>query len=754
MLSRADRAVIARDPELPGLETLLDTGAMARALGERSGIEIERLHLFYLRYKPGTNCVAAYELETGGRVLPIYAKAHAQAASVKFEKASARARDRDRGPVLLPSGIVAHVFPEDAKLRVLRRLDDPVARRRLLGRIFGGRDGMDAGRLETLAYKPERRYTARFLAERDSAVLKFYLGDGYVAARRACKALESREVLRLAERRGGSKRHAVLALEWLPGRNLREVLDGADADVAVRALGRALVELHCQDASPPAGTESSPAGEELDELASTLAFLCPELGERPQRLADALNRTLAAHDPRADLIHGDLYDKQVVVDGDRIGLLDLDRVGRGDPRRDLGLLVAHLERDALFLGRPREWVEEIEGTLLAAYEDARGGGVGSLSPFVAEALLRLAHHPFRVHVEDWPSRTAEIIACAEKRLAEGQRPPPRRTPDPSRLDSALSSGRARERVVAAVAQGLPGDSKLELEAAEVVKQRPGRRAVVRYRFVAEAASAAKPFVVFGKIRERGTDYRTQRVLEALWARGFTPDARGPAAVPEPLAVVPELHMTLQRGADGCPVSELLHRPEAPRLMVRVADAIHALHIADVPTDRQHGMDEEIAILQKQLSQLAESTPAWRTRLERLLEACRLLGGTLSSSRLAGVHRDFHPEQVLAGEGGLTLLDFDLYARGDPALDVGNFAAHLTEIALRESGDAEALRACEEALFERILALRSDVSHRELEAYATLTLARHVAISASRSERRHATPALLSLCEERLEVPRS
>jgi hypothetical protein len=41
-----------------------------------------------------------------------------------------------------------------------------------------------------------------------------------------------------------------------------------------------------------------------------------------------------------------------------------------------------------------------------------------------------------------------------------------------------------------------------------------------------------------------------------------------------------------------------------------------------------------------------------------------------------LHGDFHPGQVLIGTDGVALLDFDEAARGDPALDLGTFLAHV------------------------------------------------------------------------------
>jgi aminoglycoside phosphotransferase (APT) family kinase protein len=80
-------------------------------------------------------------------------------------------------------------------------------------------------------------------------------------------------------------------------------------------------------------------------------------------------------------------------------------------------------------------------------------------------------------------------------------------------------------------------------------------------------------------------------------------------------------------------------------------------------------------------------PEWADRLERLAAACGALAASLSMCEAGTIHRDFYPDQVLVDGDRLYLLDLDLYCLGDPALDIGNFCAHLVEQALRTQGNA-------------------------------------------------------------------
>jgi len=91
----------------------------------------------------------------------------------------------------------------------------------------------------------------------------------------------------------------------------------------------------------------------------------------------------------------------------------------------------------------------------------------------------------------------------------------------------------------------------------------------------------------------------------------------------------------------------------------------------------------------------------------------------------------------------------LHCLGDPGLDVGNFIGHMTEQALREQGDARRLAPVEQALENRFIELAGEGVRPAVQAYTTLTLARHIFLSTRFPERKHLTAALLDLCEARL-----
>ena len=240
-----------------------------------------------------------------------------------------------------------------------------------------------------------------------------------------------------------------------------------------------------------------------------------------------------------------------------------------------------------------------------------------------------------------------------------------------------------------------------------------------------------------------------RLLEAIWTAGFAEKSPDGISVPEPLGVMPRFQMWLQRKVPGLEATLKMSEPGGVALARRIAEALHKLHRASVPTERRHTIADELRILHEHLPQVAEVRPQIKERIERLLRGCERLAATLPDSRRCGIHRDFYPAQVMVQSKRLFLLDFDLYCEGDPALDVGNFLGHLIETSLRRLGKADALADRERAMTDRFVELTGEFVRPGITAYTTLTLVRHIYLSTRFPDRVSFTQPLLELCEERL-----
>ena len=279
----------------------------------------------------------------------------------------------------------------------------------------------------------------------------------------------------------------------------------------------------------------------------------------------------------------------------------------------------------------------------------------------------------------------------------------------------------------------------------------GRRCLIEYELEVTSRSGGSPEIVtlLGKVRRRGADATTFSLLRTLRSRGFDGDSPDGISVPEPVAIVPELGMWLQRKVSGTPATARLWEPGGAAVARRLAEAAHKLHQAAVPATRRHSMADELRILHQCLRSLAERRVGWAPRLGALLSACDRLGAGMPAQRPRGIHRDFYPDHALLEGKRLHLLDFDLYCEGDPALDIGNCIAHITEQSLRVCGDPDALADREAAMEDRYVELSGESARPAVRTYALLTLVRHICISTQIEERQPFTATLLELCEERL-----
>ncbi len=325
-----------------------------------------------------------------------------------------------------------------------------------------------------------------------------------------------------------------------------------------------------------------------------------------------------------------------------------------------------------------------------------------------------------------------------------------RDPSMPTLARALDPAEVQPRFNHDLAGLTGGRGHILLRAIRVARYKPSRRCLIEYDVDVERPGAPPEAVtLMGKVRAHGLDRHGYKLLATLWDSGFDDRSVDGISVPEPIGAIPELGIWLQRKVAGDSACRILASNGGIPLAGRIADAAHKLHQARITAYRRHSMADELRILHDRLALVAAQRPHWTTRLARLLQACDQLGTDVAEARTCGIHRDFYPDQVIVDGERLHLVDFDLYCAGDPALDIGNFLAHLTEQSLRTNGDPDALADREAALEDQFVALAGEQVRPRVGIYAALTLVRHIELSTRFPERRAFTEALLSLSEDRV-----
>jgi hypothetical protein len=159
----------------------------------------------------------------------------------------------------------------------------------------------------------------------------------------------------LYDRASGGGRHLVIAkpidyldelrtlLTWaVPGVSLSKIIGrGEDAIDALRAAARAVAEFHQLDViAPPRSLAEDMA--RLREAQEHLASARPDLIDQVSSMVDAV--ALGLESSPSSLIHGDLKPDHILIDNDRVALIDFDLFGASDPVLDVAHLLAFLRK--------------------------------------------------------------------------------------------------------------------------------------------------------------------------------------------------------------------------------------------------------------------------------------------------------------------------------------------------------------------------------------------------------------------------
>ena len=396
---------LADDRDLPGAADLLAGAGAERVAGflDGRGLDPHRVQPAQAQYRPGRWLAVCFR--TG-------------------------AVDRSSGRTVCPTVTVeirageadaVWAFPDDPVLTGLSRATDTDLLRRRL------RPRPTQVTVEPLRYRPRRR-----------AVLRYRLDGGRVLFGKVVKPERGRRLLVLADALratglrlalpAGQVAPGALVLPTLRGESLRDLLLTGGRIPSPDRVAALSEELHhrCAPVLLPAATAAADRTclrRSVDPAtalcaARVVARLLPAEGGSAGRVAEAVIGWAEESEPHEEwIVHGDLYENQVLVDCDSLGLLDLDDLGPGDPLLDAANFSAHL----LVLGtsgnpaaaRILSYREELR----AAFCRRLDADPAALSWREAYCLLRLVSGPFRVLHPDWPRRMSDRLALATGALA-------------------------------------------------------------------------------------------------------------------------------------------------------------------------------------------------------------------------------------------------------------------------------------------------------------------------------------------------
>ncbi|MDQ3927776.1 MAG: aminoglycoside phosphotransferase family protein [Chloroflexota bacterium] len=155
----------------------------------------------------------------------------------------------------------------------------------------------------------------------------------------------------------------------------------------------------------------------LHERLPLVSEIRPEWTGRIQRLLEACDRAGATlPKPRPAGIHRDFYADQVLVDGERLYLLDFDLYCQGDPGLDIGNFLGHVQEQALRTFGDPHALAAVEEALEERFVELSGQQVRrSIHVYTALTLVRHIHistrFPDRQHI------TEALLELCEQELS-------------------------------------------------------------------------------------------------------------------------------------------------------------------------------------------------------------------------------------------------------------------------------------------------------------------------------------------------
>ena len=321
------------------------------------------------------------------------------------------------------------ISPSDRRLPQLGRLATYAHLNAVLSRLTN--DPITASSISTIRYRPCERHLLRANLESGNGrihniFIKIDRDDRGCRAVRVADTLGDPLTARLASaslvRPVGYSADDQAALWWAaPGRTLGEQLraPAGDPTPLIATAGRALRSFHaCGVDAPHDLLDSHDAASEwraIQRASEIVSGLLPEVGEQYRAVGEdviaELHRRL---DAAPTCLHGDAKADNLVVEGDRVILLDLDRCAWGDPALDLGKLIADLRWWAGVTGSN---AADLLRALRVGYGDGAPGQWERARLLAVVFQLKLAARRTPIHLPGWAQRIRAAVAEAAQYLS-------------------------------------------------------------------------------------------------------------------------------------------------------------------------------------------------------------------------------------------------------------------------------------------------------------------------------------------------
>lgn len=253
----------------------------------------------------------------------------------------------------------------------------------------------------------------------------------------------------------------------------------------------------------------------------------------------------------------------------------------------------------------------------------------------------------------------------------------------------------------------------------VISETPGQRLVAQYVFQPDLSEKnAEAIETVGKFyADTDTGQHCYQAMRSVHAH-LTQHQNAPLAIPKPLFYDQNNRLLILNWVSGEPFFDLLTNPQFEQYFWLAGKALAFLHNLPMNFGEVKTLDDNIAeLITPHPSMLAQKLPEQNERIAAIIRRLQIVDSQLGTIKPVPLHRDFHLRQLFYEQDKLWLIDWDMYALGNPALDIGNFITYLETKIPTQANTAIA------AFLEGYQVLRPDISARNVRLYQAFTYLR-------------------------------
>ena len=220
------------------------------------------------------------------------------------------------------------------------------------------------------------------------------------------------------------------------------------------------------------------------------------------------------------------------------------------------------------------------------------------------------------------------------------------------------------------------DLNFEIIECGLLGYRLERRCVIRYLLEVKTEGGVERIKIAVKIAPPKKIAGAIEIVKCLAANGFGRDSTDGLTVPELLGYDKKHGVMLMEFAPGRSLHAMIGEQSFAEFCGEAGKSLRKLHSISMKNLPEYSVNDELDSLREKVDIIANVFPETAGAYADVYAAI-VKEKIVDDYSVVPVHRDFYDKQTLHLPGRTTLLDFDNLALADPALDYGNFMAHLT-----------------------------------------------------------------------------